>query len=207
MPFRLLLSFHRSVPFVPVAAAYLFLVRSMRITHLITTIALATPLQCALPQGRVFTSDKLPHASIELKPSEPPLPPKPWQLPHPGDPLYDAAKEKEIRDNKHSHLVHVFELGIFKGYANLTSDPSPEPAAKKMDSAFTPNPKLPPDAVELSSSEHGDKADYFQERQKTRPANVPADCIPVRVFQGKMLLGWTWIPKEGVAALHKPKKT
>ena len=171
---------------------------------LVVAAAMATPLQCAFAQGRVFTSDKLPPASIELT-SEPPATTTPWQLPKPGDPLYDAGREAEIKNHKQSHLVHVFERGVFKGYATLTSGPSPERPAKEMHSAFTPNPKLPPDAVELSSSEHAEKSDYFQMRPKTRPGNVPADHILVRVFQGKKFIGWGYLPKDGVAALHKPK--
>src|SRR5260370_16799746 len=121
---------------------------------LVVAAAMATPLQCAFAQGRVFTSDKLPPASIELKASEPPATTTPWQLPKPGDPLYDAGREAEIKNHKQSHLVRVFERGVFKGYATLTSRPSPERPAKEMHSAFTPNPKLPPDAVPLPSNQH-----------------------------------------------------
>jgi hypothetical protein len=66
---------------------------------LVVAAAMATPLQCAFAQGRVFTSDKLPPASIELT-SEPPATTTPWQLPKPGEPLYDAGKEAEIKNNK-----------------------------------------------------------------------------------------------------------
>jgi hypothetical protein len=177
----------------------------VRVTQFLTAIAIATPLQCSLAQGRVFTSDKLPPASIELKASEPPATATPWQLPRPGNPLYDAEKEAEIKRNKQSHLVHVFERGVFKGYATLTSGPPLEKPAKEMHSAFTPNPKLPPDAVELSSGEGPDKSDYFPTRPITRPANVPPDYMLVRVFQRGKLIEWSYLPKEGVAALHKPK--
>lgn len=178
----------------------------MRARQILIALAVAAPLQCLIAQGEVFVSDKLPLASIELKPHDPPATSTPWQLPKPGDPLYDAKKEAQIKNSKQSHLAHVFERGVFKGYATVTSGPPPEPPAKEMNSAFTPNPKLPPDAVELSSSEHSDKSDYFQTRPKTRPANVPPDYIPVRVFQGKKFIGWSYLPKEGVAALHKPQK-
>lgn len=176
----------------------------MRVTPLIAVLALAASSPCALAQGRVFASDKLPPASIELKPSEPPLPPKPWKLPQPGDLLYDAKKEAETK-NAHTHTVHVFERGIFKGYASLTSGLPRDPPGKKMDSAFTPNSKLPIDAVELSTSEHPDKSDYFQTRPKIRPANVPEDFVAVRVFHRGKFIGWSWLPKAGVAALHKPQ--
>jgi hypothetical protein len=175
----------------------------MRTTLLIAAVALAASSQCILAQGTVFPSDRLPPASIELKPSEPPLPPTPWQLPKPGDRLYDAKKEAETKDAVHTHTVHVFERGIFKGYASLTSGPPRDPPGKKMDSAFTPNAKLPPDAVELSTSEHPDKSDYFQTRPKIRPANVPQDFVAVRVFHRGKFMGWSWLPKAGVAALHK----
>jgi hypothetical protein len=178
-----------------------------RTRQILIALAIAAPLQCFIAQGEVLISDKLPPASIELKPHDPPATSTPWQLPKPGDPLYDAKKEADIKNNKHSQWAHAFERGVFKGYVTVTSDPPPEVSAKKLDSAFTPNSSLPADSVELSSSEHGDKSDYFQTRPKTRPANVPSGCIPVKVFQGKAFLGWTYMSKEGVVALHKPKKT
>jgi hypothetical protein len=177
----------------------------MRVTSLLVVLVLLMSSPCVLAQGRVFASDKLPPASIELKPSEPPLPPKPWQLPQPGDPLYDAKKEAETKDAAHTHTVHVFERGIFKGYASLTSGPPRDPPGKKMDSAFTPNSKLPHDAVELSRSEHPDKSDYFQTRPKIRPANVPEDFVAVRVFHRGKFIGWSWLPKARLAALHEPQ--
>jgi hypothetical protein len=171
----------------------------------IVAAAVAAQLHCMIAQGEVSVSEKLPPASIELKAHDPPATSTPWQLPKPGDPLYNAKKEAEIKNSKQSHLVHVFERGVFKGYATLTSGPLPDRPAKEIQTAFTSNPKLPPNAVELSSSEHADKSDYFQTRPKTRPANVPADYILVRVFQGKKFIGWSYLPKDGVAALHKPK--
>jgi hypothetical protein len=177
----------------------------MRAASLLVALALAAAAYRAVAQGRVFASDKLPPASIELKPSEPPLPPKPWRLPQAGDPLYDAKKEAETKDAAHTQTVHVFERGIFKGYASLTSGPPRDPPGKKMDSVFTPNSKLPPDAVELSRSEHPDKSDYFQTRPKIRPANVPEDFVAVQVFHRGKFIGWSWLPKASVAALHKPQ--
>jgi hypothetical protein len=177
----------------------------MRALSLFAAVTVAGSSHYVLAQGRVFPSDKLPPASIELAPNEPPLPPVPWQLPKPGDPLYDAKKETETKDTAHTHTVHVFERGIFKGYASLTSGPPRDRSAKEMGSAFTPNPKLPPDAVELSTSEHPDKSDYFPTRPKLRPANVPEDFIAVRVFHRRKFIGWSWLPKSGVDALHRPK--
>jgi hypothetical protein len=110
----------------------------------------------------------LPFASIELKRNDPPATSTPWQLPKPGDPLYDAEKEAAIKNDKQSHLVRVFEHGVFKGYATLTSGPPPEKPAKGMHDAFTPNSRLPSDAVELSASARPDKSDYFP----TRPKNL-----------------------------------
>jgi hypothetical protein len=179
----------------------------MRAGPILLTIAITVLVQRVLAQGTAFIDDRLPPASVELKPHDSPATATPWELPKPGDPLYDAKKEADIKNNNHSHWAHAFERGVFKGYVTITSGPPPEATAKKTDSAFTPNPRLPPDAVELSSSEHGDKSDYFQTRPETRPANVPSGYILVRVFHGKTFLGWTYISKEAVAALHKPKKT
>jgi hypothetical protein len=171
------------------------------------SLALVAPLQCVVAQGEVHVDDRLPPASIELKAGEPPTTSTPWQLPKPGDPLYDAKKEAEIKNNPHSQWAHAFERGVFKGYVTVTSGPPRDAPAKKMDSAFTPNPKLPADAVELSSSEQPGKSDYFPTRPKLRPANVPEDYMLVRVFHRGKFIGWSYLPKEGVAALHKPKKT
>ena len=74
-------------------------------------------------------------------------------------------------------------------------------------SAFTPNPDLPADAVELSSTKHSDKSDYFLTRPQGRPSNVPDDYLAVRVFHRGKLIGWTFMSKEAVAMLHKPTKT
>jgi hypothetical protein len=178
----------------------------MRARQILIALAVATQLQCLIAQGEISISDKLPPASIELKPHDPPATSTPWQLPKPGDPLYDAKKEAEIKNDKQSHLVHAFERGVFKGYATLTSGPPLKRPTKEMHSAFTPNPKLPPDGVELSSSEQPNKSDYFPTRPKTRPANVPLDYILVRVFHRGKVIGWSYLPKEGIAALHKPKK-
>ena len=179
----------------------------MRIPSLVTVLAVVTSLHGAFAQSRVFSSDKLPPSSIELEANASPLPPTPWQLPKPGDSLYDAKKEAQTRDTEHTHVVHVFERGVFKGYATLSSKPPREKAAKEMRDAFVPNPKLPGDAVELSSSAHPAKSDYFPSRPKKRPASIPADCIPVQVFYRGELIGWSYLPKDGVAALHKPPKT
>jgi hypothetical protein len=94
-----------------------------------------------------------------------------------------------------------------KAYDNATSGTPPEKPANKMDSKFTPNPKLPPDAVELSASEQPEKSDYFATRPKLRPANVPDDYILVKVFHRGKVVGWSYLPKDAVTALHKPKKT
>jgi hypothetical protein len=178
----------------------------MRAATYLAAVVLAMPLHYAFPQRRVVTDARLPADSIELKRNDPPATSTPWQLPKPGDPLYDAKKEAEIRKNKQSHLVHVFERGVFKGYATLTSAPPPEKLPKEMHSWFTPNPQLPADAVELSSSENPDKSGCIAARPKTRPANVPASYILVRVFHRGKLIGWSYLPKDAVAALHKSKK-
>jgi hypothetical protein len=185
-------------------------------TILALAAAVGTAFQLVVAQTGPVIDDRLPPASIETKRNDPPATSAPWQLAKPGDPLYDAKKEAEIKNNKHSHLVHVFERGVFKGYGilghhgddwTLDSGPTPQPIAKKMDSAFTSNPKLPPDAIELSKSEHPEKSDYFPTRPKLHPANVPKDYIPVRVFHRGKFIGWTFMSKDAVAMLHKPNET
>jgi TonB family protein len=78
-------------------------------------------------QGRTYIDGRLPAASIEIRASERPITSRPWQLPKPGDPLYDAKKEAEIRDNPHSHLARVFERGVFKGYSSVTTAVATQP--------------------------------------------------------------------------------
>ena len=181
----------------------------MRAPSFVVALTVIAPLQWAFAQGRVFSDSKLPADSIELKPNDAPATLKPWQLPKPGDSLYDAQKEAQIKKENgarvkgNSHLVHVFERGVFKGYETLSWG---QPA-KKMGSAFTPNPDLPPDAVELSASEQPDKSDYFSSRPNTRPPNVLPDYIAVRVFHRGKLIGWTFMSKEAVVLLHKPNQT
>jgi hypothetical protein len=184
-----------------------------RLASVLAVTAVAGALLLRTEGGAVVT-DRLPPSSIEIKRHDPPATSTPWQLPKPGDPLYDATQEAEIKNNKHSHLVHVFERGVFKGYGilghhgddwTLSSGLTPQRPAKEMHDAFTPNPNLPADAVELSSSAQPDKSDYFPTRPKARSPNVPPDCIAVRVFHRGKLIGWTFMPKSAVAQLHKPK--
>lgn len=171
----------------------------------------AAAAQPLFAQGTVVSDDKLPSNSIELKRNDAPATTTPWQLPKPGDPLYDAAKEAQIKkdneakDKGNSHLLHVFERGVFKGYETLSWGGSRERPAREMNDAFTPNAKLPPDAVELSASARPYRSDYFPTRPKTRPPNVPPDCIAVRVFHREKVIGWTFMPRAAVAQLHKTK--
>ncbi len=179
----------------------------MRIALILLALTVVAPWQRLFAQGTVVRDARLPFASIELKRNDPPATSTPWQLPKPGDPLYDAKKEAAIKNDKQSHLVHVFERGVFKGYATLTSGPPSEKPAKEMRDAFTPNSKLPADAVELSASARPDKSDYFPTRPKSHPANIPSDYIPVRVFHQGTFIGWSFLPGDAVAALHKSPKT
>ena len=96
----------------------------MRIVAIILAFAILLPLRVP-GQGTVYVDDRLPlpPASIELKPHDRPATSKPWRLPKPGDKLYDAKKEAETRDAARTHTVHVFERGVFKGYAKLTEGP------------------------------------------------------------------------------------
>jgi hypothetical protein len=162
-------------------------------------------MACAFAQT-VVSDGRLPADSIELKRDDPPATSTPWTLPEPGDPLYDAKKEAQIKKENAAkskerthHLVHVFERGVFKGYEELEWGKP----AKKMGSSFTPNPDLPADSIELSSTEEPNRSDYFPSRPEKRPWNVPDDYIAVRVFHRGKLVGWTFMSKEAVAMLHK----
>ncbi len=161
-------------------------------------------MQCLLAQNNATVAEKLPPASIEIRAKDAPATATPWQLPKPGDPFYDAEQEALVKDTEHTHVARIYERGVFVGYKTVTGGPLPKELAQELRSQFTPNSQLPTDAVELSSSEPADKSDYFQEQPKERPANVPANCVPVRVFQGKTFLGWTYMAKEAVATLHQP---
>jgi len=183
-------------------------------TRVLISFAFAMVAAVAQPlfaQGTVVSDDRLPPDSIELKRNDAPATSMPWQLPKPGDPLYDGEKEAQIkRENGatakgNSHLVHVFERGVFKGYQTLSWGKPGERPAKEMNDAFTANATLPPDAVELSASAEPDKRDYFPTRPKTRPPNVPPNCIAVRVFHRGKLIGWTFMSKAAAVQLHKPK--
>ena len=182
-----------------------------RVLLLLTSLALTTLSQPLFGQGTVVSDDRLPPDSIELTRNDPPATSTPWRLPKPGDPFYDAEKEAQIKTENeatakgNSHLVHVFERGVFKGYQTLSWGKLGEKPTKEMNDAFTSNAKLPPDAVELSASAQPDKSDYFPTRPKTRPPNVPSDCIAVRVFHRGKLIGWTFMPKKSISLLHKPK--
>lgn len=179
----------------------------MRIPPLLIIVVIASSIQCGFA---VVTDDRLPADSVELKHNDPPATSAPWRLPKPGDPLYDAKKEAQIKKENAAksnetthHLVRVFERGVFKGYQTIEfGDP-----AQKMGSVFTPNPSLSPDIIELSSVAHPDKSDYFPSRPQKRPWNVPDDYIAVKVIHRGNLIGWTFMSKEAVALLHKPKKT
>ena len=164
----------------------------------------------AFAQGTVVNDDRLPPASIELKRNDPLATSTPWQLPKPGDAEKEAQikKESAAKSKATNHgLVRVFERGVFTGYETLRWGGPRERSAKVLNDAFTPNTKLPPDVVELSSSARPDKSDYFPARPKTRPWNVPEDNVAVKVFHRGKLIGWTFMSKEAVAMLHKPGKT
>jgi hypothetical protein len=63
---------------------------------------------------------KLPPSSMEFDPHHPPETDTPWQLPTSNNPLYDAQKEAEIKNNRRSNLVRVYVRGVFQGYTTLT---------------------------------------------------------------------------------------
>jgi hypothetical protein len=180
-------------------------------TRVLLFTLLLVAVQPIFAQGTVVTDAKLPPDSIELKRNDPSVTSTPWQLPKPGDPLYDAEKEGQIRrENKataegNSHPVCVFERGVFKGYQTLSWGKLGERPAKEMNDAFTPNAKLPLDAVQPSDGAQPEREGYFPSRLKTRPANVPPDCIAVKAFHRGKLIGWTFMPEQSVALLHQPK--
>lgn len=96
----------------------------MRATYLLIAFVLALSVHRSPAQGIAYSDGRLPQASIELKPHDPPATSTPWRLPKPGDPLYDRKKEAETRNAARTHTVHVFERGVFKGYATLNSVPA-----------------------------------------------------------------------------------
>lgn len=86
-------------------------------------------------RGAVFTKHRLPPRSVELQPDARSATDRPWELPKPGDPLYDSEKELEIRENIRgggdgaSIRVRVYDCGVFQGYATLSAKKSPEDPA------------------------------------------------------------------------------
>src|SRR5215212_6492451 len=103
----------------------------MNSLQFIVAFAVAASLHNVLGQGTVFTDDRLPPASIELRPHDSAATATPWQPPKPGDPLYDAAKEADIKNTANSHWVHAFARGVFVGYKTLTAGPPPHRGAKE----------------------------------------------------------------------------
>lgn len=76
---------------------------------------------------------------------------------------------------------------------------------------FVPNSLLPPDAVEVYPVQDG-IVRFYQERPKTRPTNIPASYILVRVFgyagpERMVFLGWFWLDGELVKRLHRDEVT
>jgi len=72
---------------------------------------------------------------------------------------------------------------------------------------YIPNASLPPDAIELASSEEPKQGDYYNEPPETRPLNVPPDYVLTRVFQGGRFLGWAFFASTIVAGLHTKART
>ena len=179
----------------------------MNTPRLLIILVVAAFVQSAPAQDNASVADKLPPDSIEIRAKDQPITDTPWQLPKPGDPLYDADQEALVKDSAHTHVARIYERGVFTGYKTVTGGPLPKKLAQEQHSHFAPNSKLPADAVELDPDEKPDPSEYFQKKPKKRPANVPANCIPVRVFLGKKLIGWTYMAKEAVAMLHQPNKT
>jgi hypothetical protein len=79
------------------AVAYLRLIRPMRVLFVVISLLSAAVPCWVCAQGTVVSDDRLPPASVELKRNDPPATSTPWQLPKPGDPLYDAEKEAQIK--------------------------------------------------------------------------------------------------------------
>jgi hypothetical protein len=72
---------------------------------------------------------------------------------------------------------------------------------------YVANPDMEADAVELAPDEQAQPADFFQFKPLERPAGVPEDFVPVRVFQfrqeGWKFWGWLLLPMKTVRELHE----
>ena len=77
----------------------------------ITTPAASSQVVVAGPQ--------LPGASIELNQKLAPIVSDPWQLPNSTTPNYNAKREADTKDFANTHIVHVFNRGVFVGYTKL----------------------------------------------------------------------------------------
>lgn len=86
-------------------------------------------------------------------------------------------------------------------------DRATPPMAKPTEHEYRVNPNLPADAIELAPTEKPKTDDYYQTPPEKRSINVPSDYILTRVFQGTTFLGWAYLPKKTVSALHNLSRT
>lgn len=85
--------------------------------------------------GTIVTDRRLPPRSVELHPGDDVSTETPWKLPQPGEPLYDAAKELEIRRQLGGEggapvmSVRIYDHGVFAGYGLIRAKKGEEKAA------------------------------------------------------------------------------
>lgn len=80
----------------------------------------------------------------------------------------------------------------------------------RVDLRYVTNPDLPPDAVEVNPDDVVPEGALWQQPPLTRPAGVPEDRVPTRLFQLRRegegwtyrFLGWLYLKPSDVADLH-----
>lgn len=82
------------------------------------------PSPTALPESAV---QSLPDNSIEFEPKNSLASAHPYELPKPGDPLYDPLNEADVKAGK---MIRQYRRGVFAGYASVrAAQPASTPAA------------------------------------------------------------------------------
>lgn len=178
----------------------------MMLITAITGVALCAVCYAQTTQSRIIgTIPGLPPGSMEIKPHENITTPVPYRIPQPGDGLYDATRESEIKEHR-SNTVRLYERGVFVGYSQINGvKPASENNAVDFDATFKVNPNLPADAVELPPNVQEKPGEFYHTQPATRPANIPNDFMLTRVFQGTNFIGWCYLSKKLVADMHKSK--
>ena len=104
------------------------------------------------------------------------------------------------------------EIGMIsrEEMAKATARPTPAaaPSAVNNDDAaahqsrYIDSSKLPPDCVALAPDQVVDRANFWDKPPTSKPANVPAGHVLVKVYIDDELLGWVYMDAKRVAALH-----